>query len=634
MTIPRKKPVILPKYLKKRKLELLRKKILLRKYAYLYYQKTISRILVSTTFKYYRRRILKKAFSKLKTNWFEQRIEWRLTVRSNIHYKFALKRKILYHWQYYLMLRKQKIVRMAIANLHYQNKIKTRYFVKLKYLKKFNLLHQNLTKQSSVHAIYLFLHINLITLAASFFTSKMEYVILILYYQKYRGRKLRDYLKKLQHYKQTQIVKKNHERLIKLFRKSKYNPENLRASFENWHTFTQISIIIRLKHKIAQTFLENKLKYLYFRRLYIYKELKRVKRKNEIVAEEFYRTSLKIHSFKRWIKFVIYKHTRNNNVNEANEFYRKKLKQKSFVKLLKYKYKKEKYRRIITDFREKIKQQVKRQCFDKLNKYFYHKQTKKLKYQSACTFHDNFLIKKIFTLLAMYVQDQRLRRLRLETLVNDKIKQRELQELRKILNNLIKYKDYKSAKRIKIQSANQKFKTNLLQKTFFTWKIFVNRNKMVAYKYEILNKRYCNTITKNAFSLWKNYVAEEKLYRTILSRAKDLYNKSLLREGIRIILLQASKEQKKRESVVVQNIEKKILIALKYFKIWKYRTKPFTETKNDQNFSLKVEINHKEIIHGRKLIQPATDDFLMDFEWDSLCFAAPRIPEYLKINND
>lgn len=192
----------IPKYLFKRKLYFLKEKVLKRKYGYLFFRKAFSKILPSQATYHYKQNLKKKCFKAWIIVWYQERIEWKLLIKANIHYQFTLQQNIFRGWK------------------HYQKNIN---FLKLK--KQIAIIHS--MKNSRRHTI-------------------------LWAYKKWKI------------FHRNQINKKLQNQAAKEFFKSKYKPEFLRNYFKRWMIFKIVSLQNRHGIQKATKYYESQLIYQSF----------------------------------------------------------------------------------------------------------------------------------------------------------------------------------------------------------------------------------------------------------------------------------------------------------------------------------------------------------------------------------
>ncbi|KAL3268045.1 hypothetical protein HHI36_007175 [Cryptolaemus montrouzieri] len=152
-----------------------------------------------------------------------------------------------------------------------------------------------------------------------------------------------------------------------------------------------------------------------------------------------------------------------------------------------------------------------------------------------------------------------------------------------------------------------------------------------------LNLRLRHKILQNTFNRWKQYIIEKRIYNSKIIEAKKYYSENLIRENLRLII-EAALE--KREELLVnylKNEKRRLILAQRYFKIWKSKSKHCTSRKRrtkvyDEKFK-NTRTDNKPLGIGQKenpLIYSLITSFPDVFNWDPNCFATPRIPDYMK----
>lgn len=154
----------IPKYLRKRKVELVRKKIITRKYGYLFYRKTISEILPSQAQKFYLKHLLIRCFSRWYSYCYENTIGWKYQIRAEIHYSLNLKQKYFKQWKVYFTMKKAYLIKRQVAIFYHQKHFETltiriyfrkwQYFVKqVQFNKECSILAWNFYKSKNYPGI-------------------------------------------------------------------------------------------------------------------------------------------------------------------------------------------------------------------------------------------------------------------------------------------------------------------------------------------------------------------------------------------------------------------------------------------------------------------------------------------------
>ncbi|XP_041057970.1 protein SFI1 homolog isoform X3 [Carcharodon carcharias] len=95
---------------------------LVRKFLHLWTRKTFGRILPSKARSHYCHAVLSKAFDEWKEQWWSVRIEWKLMVRADCHYRYHKYNQTWRAWQTYILQqqRKKAKYRMAVSHAHSQ----------------------------------------------------------------------------------------------------------------------------------------------------------------------------------------------------------------------------------------------------------------------------------------------------------------------------------------------------------------------------------------------------------------------------------------------------------------------------------------------------------------------------------
>lgn len=583
--------VIIPKYLQERKIVLLRERILKRKFAYLFYRYTISNVLISSAEKYYKNRIKRRAFFELKKNWFENRVEWRLTLRANLHYKFTSKRNIFNGWKYYIERKKQKPFILQKIREYSDYRIKRHYFGYLRYARKFSLQSKRLQTVLYKLIIFSFLYVNLTSEACTFHRNLLTKLVLYRHSIYFRKRYLKTCFVNLEIYKEISLIKKNKNEIVKAFRQLKYNPEDLRNIFEKWKKFTRFSIEKYNKIMNVNEYYNSKLKSKMFSNLLKYAIRRKAKRNTNRMVDAFYTLKLKKKMLKRWINYQNVRTIKNRKITKAVELYKKKLNIKVLKQIKKYCKRQKELKLIVLKIETKINLNLKRKCFQKITKYCAHQCDKKNKLILVENFFNKQLLIKYFNLLFE-------RQLFYQHFIHKYLEEKRLKSLTMSFNQLIKYKNRRLQKRSNYTLAFNFFNQNVLKKCLTNWKVYASYRKRINQAYTNLSARLNLNAKKTVLKIFKTNVEMGQRFRTDLETAKKLYKEELLKIGLRVIIKAAYEKNKTQKQSALEEYEKEFVLVGKYFQKWKTRLKQTNKT------------------HSQSLV----------FKWNPLCFEQPRIP--------
>ncbi|XP_067861605.1 protein SFI1 homolog isoform X2 [Heptranchias perlo] len=96
----------------------LRIRHLARKFLHLWIRKTFGRILPSKARSHYCHAVLSKAFDEWKEQWWTVRIEWKLMVRADCHYRYYVYNQMWRAWKAYILQRQKKKTKYRVAVSH------------------------------------------------------------------------------------------------------------------------------------------------------------------------------------------------------------------------------------------------------------------------------------------------------------------------------------------------------------------------------------------------------------------------------------------------------------------------------------------------------------------------------------
>lgn len=595
--MPKQRFVPIPIYLRNRKIHLIRKKILARKFGYLFYRKSISPVIPSVAWKYYLSNILRKYFDKWSSFYYEERILWRQQIRADVHYNLSLKKNCFAKWKLAIIHHKEVKLRNHLAKLFFIKRQKVKCFYKLKYSK---LLRVFTDKQNNLFIDYIaLLFINFNTLKIFRVYVKQKIIFLILNYNK-RKLLMRCFSRMVQ-FCDSQKQKSERNKILKRYLKSKYDPEYLRSFLDLWkqyvsHKKNKNLIIIKVDNRYHKKLLRH-----YFVLLVKYKHSKQEKRYLQIVADNHFEAQLKLTYYKRWRKFYKMQVLKSYNLSVAINHYNHSLSRRClkrmyehYIELLDLHHKLD----IADNFR---KRKLKTVYFCKLKQYVVNKQRKLRMLENSDKYWMNKLKQRMFTKLNQYALVKRTRRNQNNDIVSKccanastRIKIFYFKQWKTFLCNQRLYK-------IKLNLADSKCNINLKVRYFRKWQ---QATKMIKAEY-IKNN---HLIKKRSFEMWKGFCVDIKMFKERLIISEELYQNYLKYKGLRIILYNGLEKKRERELYALRNWNRLFCIVSKYFTIWK----------NKANFgSLKKEL-------------PGDNLRKSEFVWKSQLYGEPRIPDYLK----
>lgn len=500
----------IPKYLYKRKIYLLKEKVIKRKYGYLFFRKAVSKILPSQATLHYERNLKKKAVKVWIMFWYEERIEWKLIIKANIHYRLGLLQKILHKW---------KLYRISIR------------FEKLK--KEIAIVHS--LKNSRRQVI-------------SWAFNKWKIFI---------GYKRR---------KATNI------RIAKEFFWSKYNPEFLRVFFKRWKILKTVSL--RKKKIMQKTIkhYERYLIKVSFEKIKIYKTKRIFKHEFEKKYIVMYEKKMLSKIFVCWKKFVVMnRHKRENNLL-AMQHYIFTSKQNCLLMFRKYTTMSITRKFKLNGFRQSHNKRLIAKYFDKLKRFKENGILKRKKIALADNLFHRNQIRKMFNKLKEYSHYCKNKQIRLaETIA--KIKVELTFKKKKFLYEKWKtYYLQKLSKKHKYATAKVFAERQVLQNYLNAWKNFLFQKN--AEKSQIIRSCVFHNlkITKKYFETWKYHTGEMLLFQNHLTKALDLYKRHLVEEGLLLIIRSGFLQKDKNFEKSTQIFIRHLFLSYKYFSLWRRKT--------------------------------------------------------------
>lgn len=616
----------LPKYLIKEKIQHVRKKILARKYGYLWYRITLSKILPSVAVKYYTIKIKHRGYMLLKQNWYDQKVLWRLILRAELHYVYILKRNMFHKWLNVILERKQLRLKLRIAEVFYNKTIIARYFLRLKNIKRIEQVMTSYGITSKTYLVYLYLNFNALMLFHRHAKAFQEYCMKVLFEINYKNKHLKYYFEKLRVF--TAHMKYRRYRALKAeqFFLRHYKIQYLLKYFNIWKEYIKNKHAKKAAYMKSENNYKNRIMQHAFKKLYKYSKYRQFKTTLKIGADMFYSMGLKKRTLNLWKLYAERKLNKKNRLNSVSEYYLYKIKKSCFLKLLKNKNYQFWLRDKLCAFKEGSEYRAKYVCIVRLKKYVTYKKTKSEKYISVANYYKHKLAYRCLRTLESYNEYKKCKRKRRDSLLIH-VFENQNKKLLKIC--FLKWKAYlllKNQKKQEIEIVKMQYKNCLLRRIirkWFQYKCIKNNSRKMKHNAE---NYYRNKLTRNALHQWHYYTQKQKRFGTTLEIARKMYEKSLLQRALATVLTHGLRKQQNRNEMAFQNLLKSFQIGLKYFKIWKYKVLHKTLKENHVNI---LRINEAFGISSPTFPNKVNID-LVTFKWNPLCFMKPRIPQFLK----
>lgn len=500
----------IPKYLYKRKIEIIKRKIIKRKYGYLFYRKTISQVLPSQARRYYTKNLIKKAFFAWVMIWYEERKMWKLMVKAQIHYSFNVMQKMLDRWKE-----------------HHSKKI----IVKLKW------------KIAEIH-----------------FQKIRKRQIILLAFNKWRL------------YQRYKIYRKVQYKIALTFFKSKYNRNQLKIFINRWVIFTRASKREKTRFRRATMQHHYKLKLTCFRKLLVYKDMRNKNKKlinNVLLASQI---KLQRKTLTAWKNFINIKKHKKQNLMLSEAHYVFRLKYIFFKRLLFNKIRNKTIKQKISAFKNYQNQNILRSYFLKLMAYKNYRLLKHEKQEKSNFHYNKTLTKKIFVLWKKYELKKQCKKKILEKqILNAKI-YIECAKKRFLFKKWKQFWTLQLIKRQKLLSAKKCSINIIVRKYFYIWMLFLKNQRKTVLNTKISIEFYQIKILKMTLAAWKTFTYNNKNFKQKLKEADCYYKTQLKKEALHFIIKSGLIQKELNFKENKQRIDHQLFLSHKYFSIWKQRT--------------------------------------------------------------
>lgn len=591
----------LPKYLIKRKSDLLRKKVWLRKFAYEWYRMSTSKILPSVAHKHYKQRLKWNAFKKWRDCWFEGNVVWKLEVRADIHYNIALKQKCMKQWLCFHVSCRQLELKQQIADAYCKRTLKIRYYIKLKNAKVATEINKMYSSAMQLHTIYVYLNYNLLQCMKNYYELYENYMLQVLLQNNYQPRIMRKCLWRLHLYANDSIQKKELNHKAKCFFRYKYGLKFKQKYFHMWKQYVAYHQNKQKKNNRALKHFNFRLIQRCFLKIQNYSTYRFLKNKIKEAAATYHQEKLMRKICIHWKRFVNIKQTMHFKNARALNHYEVFLKRVYFTNLKKYRIQQLETRFKLEMFRASRERHLLHYCFQELKRYANHRMLKKKKCIAVQLHYERVLQKKCFKFLQNYQARRKAKKLKLQILVYKKMKT----TLAHCFKKWREYVENVRAKKSRFAAVDEQLKMLLLKRYFNYLRKFKNYREFRKTQQIVADKHYLHKLANCTFKEWKQFLVVQQKHKEKLLQAEQFYKNNLQRLALRIILEGGICKQQDKEKIVFEKILRRYKIAYKYYNIW--RNKTITKIKSE----------------------PRCDTFEV-FEWNPRCFEKPRIPEFLK----
>lgn len=600
-----KRNLRLPKYLIRRKVELVRRKIISRKFAYIWYRLAVSNILPTFAAKHYENTLKKNAFNKWRNQWFEKYKLWKLEIRADFHYKLTLKQKCIKQWLFFSIEERQLKLKEKIADKYYTRILKIRYYLRWKYASNAIKINNEYEELMQLHMIYLYLNFHISNCLKNYWGTIKKYLLNTLLQNNQETRLLKHCFKKFQIFTKQSIYRKNLNYKADCFFKFKYGRKLLENHLNLWEEYTLYRLEKKRKTEKALMHLNYVTKLRSFKKMHKYTVCRRLKNNIKRTIAVYFTEKLIKKCLKHWKVFVVRQQEKCLKIATADYYYKENLKRRCFIKI-------KAYRKYANDLRLKLNQYYEAKnlrllyfCFKQFKKYADTSLLKKKQFVKAILFYENSLRKKCFTLLKNYVKRRKLKQLQLYEFF-ERGNKLSLQYCFRKWRSFVKIV---SVKKMKIDIAETYYKF-FLQKCYFK-KLhnFLMYKQLQKHKELVAQRHFLQKLTVFAFLKWKDFLEEQKVFKTTLIKAKNFYRNNIEKAALRVILKAGILKEQEKEKIIFEQILRKYRNVYKYFKIWQNKLKKRNKTCEDK---------------------PKTFAIFETFQWNPICFEKPRIPEFLK----
>lgn len=548
------------------------------------------------------RRIQRKYFQKMKVFWYEEKEIWRLMLRAKVHYNFKSKKKYFKAWISFKNQQKENRIKQKKAENHHFLKLKRKYFTYIAYFplnEKLFAIYKYILQN---YIIYLFLNFNILSIHLNFLTVNRNYIIYSYMKSKLNEKRVNLSISMLRiNALERKRERENRRKAVEFFRRKYYDAAKVYLSF--WIKYARKKI--NRKHQLAkaQNFYELKLKVVYMKKLFNYLNYRQIKRYKANLATELHAKQLKRNTFRILRRFVLYRLTKYEKHRYAIAHHEETLKLKYFRNLLNFT--KDEIR--LRSIKEQLCFNIKMRCLRQLRLYLIHKKSKKIN-KLLATSHNEYKIKvNVINSLKTCLMKRNINEYKLGKFIHEK----NVQMCKKYFEMWALFKQDRINQRYKTQKATQHLNKKILKKYWQLWTEYILNYSAIQNELEKLLKNWM-------FRQWKTFVHNRLKYKENMAKAYDMYQNNLIKTALSIIVKAGLNQERSKERVIFNDIEHKLKLASKYFKIW--RNKCLINDAFDDEISSQCVLSQS--------------DFTEKFEWHPLCFEEPKVPCYLKNSYD
>lgn len=493
---------------------------------------------------------------------------------------------------------------MKRAELHYLTKLKRTVLTHIAYFplnQKLAIMYKYVMQR---YILYLFLNYNILSLYYGFVKSRRDYII-ISYMQ----------TKNNSHYlhKTFVILRKNaiwkqkaRESLYKAveFSKKKYYPVFLKNYFAFWRTYAKEAIKQREQMLVAENFYKNKIRSFYLKKLLKFTRKQQIKKFKLNLAVKAHETKLKTVALRTLIRFVQYKQSKFDKKQTAIMHYNRHLQVKYFSIILNFTKDEQRVRFV----QEKLAYNQKYRCFTQLQLYALYKQRKTKKLIGAINHHEHRLKIIAMSSFKRILIESQSKQEKICNFLNDNNQKR----LGRCFNNLADYKQRQKEKRDKTQMADRHFNNKLLNKYWNLWRKF-------SLKCLTINGQLERLLLNWTFRDWKTFVSNRISFRKKIAEARTFYEASMAKNALKVIIRAGLAQEIVKERAALNCMERRFKNVAKYFRIWKNKC---SKRKGFSNLDTHRGETLNNFLKNERTIER--------FRWNHLCYAEPKVPQYLR----
>lgn len=500
----------IPKYLYKRKLLLLREKILKRKYGYLFFRKAISTILPSQADYHYKRNLKKKIMTAWISVWYEEKIEWKLIIKANIHYQLNILEKSLQKWKCFRAHKRFSMLKKQIAIIHSKN----------------NSRRQTLTWVLNKWKIY----------------TKQTY------------------------------EKKIKNCIAKQFFQSKYRPEFLRNFFKRWMILRKISVRNKLRLQRALKYYEHHLIFVCFEKINLYRSIKKGKYEYRRKYIIIYENKLLKKVIQNWKNVVAFNYRKKQNYLLALTHYVFKLKQRALLSMVVFKNTNKEKKSLLRNFQQEQNEKLVRQYFHVLKLFKEKRKLKRKKVEIAEKLYTKSLNLRVLYTLKTYANHRKDKRILMADLVAKTKLHLKSTKLRILFKKWRSYCVFRILKKQKIWAAKQNEEKRVLKICMRLWRNFWLHKQFKKSKIIQVRIFYHSKLKTNYFCTWKCHIQEILSFKENMKQAVDLYKRHIIEEGLLLIVKSGFLRQDENYEKCKQIFSRHLFLTYKYFNMWRRKT--------------------------------------------------------------